>query len=68
MFPHPPFSETLFFLQAVVYKGLKPKFRSLYFLGNIKNIKIDIHGHILVPVSEGPGGGVKGHPLWPMDY
>ena len=53
-----PHSRNAHFFMTRLYKNRqKPKFRQCYFLGNIQNIKTDILGHILVPVSEGPGEG-----------
>ena len=51
-----------FFFTRSYKIGQKPKFRQCYFLGNIKNIKIYILGHILVPVSEDPGEAAGYHP------
>ena len=57
--PHPPSREAHFSAYAVVEKWPKPKFRPLLFLGAPSNMKIDISGHILVPVSEDPRGGAR---------
>ena len=59
-----PISEMLIFSSPGCTKiGQKPKFRQCYFLGNIKNIKIYILGHILVPVSEDPGEAAGYRPV-----
>ena len=50
--PTPHLRNAHFFITRLYKIGQKPKFRQCYFLGNIKNIKIYILGHILVPVSE----------------
>ena len=55
-FPVPHSWKRSFILHPVVYKSVKPKFRSLLFLVNINKMKIDTLGHILVPVLLGPGG------------
>ena len=53
--PTPDLRNAHFFITRLYKIGQKPKFRQCYFLGNIKNIKIYILGHILVLVSEDPG-------------
>ena len=55
--PTPHSRNAHFFITRLYKNRQKPKFRQCYFLGNIQNIKTDILGHILVPVSEGPGEG-----------
>ena len=52
-----------FFITRLYKISQKPKFRQCYFLGNIKNIKIYILGHILVPVSEDPGEAAGYRPV-----
>ena len=54
--PTPHSRNAYFFITRLYIICQKPKFRQCYFLVNIKNIKIDILGHILVPVSDGTGG------------
>ena len=56
MSPPPHSRNAYFFITRLYIVCQKPKFRQCYFLVNIKNIKIDILGHILVPVSDGTGG------------
>ena len=58
--PHPPIPENAHIFITRLYKNRqKPKFRQCYFLGkHLEYQKLDILGHILVPVSEGPGEGV----------
>ena len=54
--PTPHSRNAYFFITRLYIICQKPKFRQCYFLVNIKNIKTDILGHILVPVSDGTGG------------
>ena len=54
-----------FFVTRLYIICQKPKFRQCYFLVNIKNIKIDILGHILVPVSDGTRGRTGYHHISP---
>ncbi len=55
----PPIPRVVLFRDAVVYNSIKPKFRSLLFVGAPLNMKIDILSYILVPVSEDPRGGAR---------
>ena len=61
--PTPHLRNAHFFITRLYKIGQKPKFRQCYFLGNIKNIKIYILGHILVPVSEDPGEAAGYRPV-----
>ena len=61
--PTPHLRNAHFFIMWLYKIGQKPKFRQCYFLGNIKNIKIYILGHILVPVSEDPGEAAGYRPV-----
>ena len=61
--PTPHLRNAHFFITRLDKIGQKPKFRQCYFLGNIKNIKIYILGHILVPVSEDPGEAAGYRPV-----
>ena len=53
--PTPIPKNTHSFITQLCQIGQNPKFCQCYFLGNIKNIKLYILGHILVPVLEDPG-------------
>ena len=61
--PTPHLRNAHFFITRLYKIGQKPKFRQCYFLGNIKNIKTYILGHILVPVSEDPGEAAGYRPV-----
>ena len=61
--PTPHLRNAHFFITRLYKIGQKPKFRQCYFLGNIKNIKIYILGHSLVPVSEDPGEAAGYRPV-----
>ena len=61
--PTPHLRNAHFFITRLYKIGQKPKFRQCYFLGNIKNIKIYILRHILVPVSEDPGEAAGYRPV-----
>ena len=50
-----------FFITRLHIIRQKPKFRQRYFLVNIKNMKLHILRHILVPVSDGTGGQTGYH-------
>ena len=63
--PTPHSRNAYFFITRLYIICQKPKFRQCYFLVNIKNIKIDILGHILVPVSDGTGGRTGYHHISP---
>ena len=64
--PTPHLRNAHFFITRLYKIGQKPKFRQICFLGNIKNIKIYILGHILVPVSEDPGEAAGYRPVAPQ--
>ena len=59
--PTPHSRNAYFFITRLHIIGQKPKFRQCYFLVNIKNMKLHILGHILVPVSGGTGGRTGYH-------
>ena len=61
--PTPHLRNAHFFITRLDKIGQKPKFRQCSFLGNIKNIKICIMGHILVPVLEDPGEAAGYRPV-----
>ena len=61
--PTPHLRNAHFFITRLYKIGQKPKFCQCYFLGNIKNIKIYILGHILVLVSEDPGEAAGYRPV-----
>ena len=63
--PTPHSRNAYFFITRLYIICQKPKFRQCHFLVNIKNIKTDILGHILVPVSDGTGGRTGYHHISP---